>query len=88
MADRQLARQLRQDGGCEDVGDMAHGFDAADFPAIAGGDARALLAAMLQGEQAEVAELRRFRIPVDRKNATFVVEFIEHSSPTRFPTRL
>ena len=88
MADGQLAGQLSQHGRREDLRHVAHVLDAVDLPSVARRDAGALLAAMLQREQAQVAQLGRFRISVDRKNTALVVEFIEHSSPAPFPSRL
>ena len=86
MADGQVAGQLGQHAGGKDLGHVAHGFDAVDVAAVAGGDARALLAAVLQGEQAEMAQLGRFRVAVDGEDAALVVEFIEMGRRPACPT--
>ena len=54
VADRQVAGQFGQHGGREDIRHVPHGLDTADLLAVAGGDAGAFLAAMLQREQTQM----------------------------------
>src|ERR1700692_4669479 len=49
VADGEIARQTGDAFGSEDIRDVAHGLEAADLATVTGGDARALLAAVLQG---------------------------------------
>ena len=65
-----------QDVGGEDVGDVAHGFAGVDDGAVAGGDAGALLASVLQGVEREVGEFRGFGVAVDGDYSAFFVEFV------------
>ena len=60
----------------ENIGHVAHGFVAADFAAVAGGDAGALLAAMLQSVQAEIGQVGGFRMAVDSEHTTLLVQFV------------
>ena len=47
------------------------------FAAVAGGDARAFLAAMLQRIEPEIGQVGRFRMAVDGEHAALLVQFIE-----------
>ena len=49
-----------------------------DLLAVAGADAGALLAAMLQRVEAQIGQLGGFGMAVDGDNAALFVEFIEH----------
>ena len=49
-----------------------------DQVAVAGGDAGAFLAAMLQRVERQIGELRGFGMAVDGSDAAFFVEFIKH----------
>ena len=51
--------------GGEDVVDVAHLPHAAQLVAVGGDDAGRLLPAVLEGVQAEVGEVRRFRVSED-----------------------
>src|SRR6202035_3410436 len=73
----QVARQPCDLFRSKDVCHVAHGFVAADLPIVAGGYARALLAAMLQSIQAEIREIRRFGMAVNGEHATLLVKFVE-----------
>jgi hypothetical protein len=81
VANGQRARQIREYGLGEYIGDEAHAFSSVDVFAVAGGNAGALLPAVLQGVEAEVSEFRSFGAAVDGDNTAFVVEFVEHSAP-------
>src|SRR5580704_6973274 len=76
VADSEIARETGDAFGSEDIRDVTHGFEAADLAAVAGGDARALLAAVLQRIQAEIRQVRRFGMAVNSKHATLLVEFV------------
>ncbi len=67
----------RQDILGKDVGDQSHGAMGAQCQAVGGDDARRLLSAMLQRVQAEVSQLLRLRVSVDRHHSALVMEFIE-----------
>ena len=63
----------------EDIGHVAHGFVAVDFAAVAGADAGAFLAAMLQRVEAQVGHLGGLGMAVNGEDAAFFVEFVKHS---------
>ena len=81
VADGHRAGQLRQRFAVEDVGDVAHRLRDAHLRAVGGGDARALLAAVLQRVQAEVGHVGRFGVAEDAEDAALVLEFVEHVRP-------
>jgi hypothetical protein len=56
--------------GREDVDDVAHTPIRKELVAVTRDDAGALLAPVLQGMQAEVGEVRSFRVTVDSEDAT------------------
>ncbi len=76
VADGQIAGQTGDLFRRKDIRHMAHGLEAADLATVAGGDARALLAAMLQRVQAQIRQVGRFGMAVNSKHATLLVEFI------------
>ena len=51
-----------------------------DLAPVAGCDARALLSPMLQRIQAQIGQIRRFRVAVNGENAALFVEFVEHEN--------
>ena len=57
MADREVALERLEGGLVEDLGDQAHVLVDQDLAAVADRDAGRLLAAVLQGVEAEVGEL-------------------------------
>ena len=85
MADCKRPRQLLQHIAGEDVSHVPHRFMGEDMPPVGRADAGAFLAAMLHRIQAEVGQLRCFRMPVNGDNTALVVEFIEHKF--RMPPR-
>ena len=76
MPDRQIAREARDLFRLENIRDVAHRFVAADFAAVARGDSRALLAAMLQRVKPKISKVGCFRMSVDSEHATLLVQFI------------
>jgi hypothetical protein len=76
VTDGESAGQLVQHIAGEDLGHVAHGLVAVEISAIAGADASALLAAMLERIEAEVGELGGFGVPVDGDDAAFLVELV------------
>ena len=83
VADGQVAGQtvpaLR---GREDVRHMAHRLVRVDLAAVARGDARAFLAAMLQRVEAQIGQVRGFRMPVNGEDTALFVELVEHCGPS------
>ena len=63
------ARQVRQAIGREDVVDVPHLAHVAQMVAVGRDDAGGLLAAVLQGVEAEVGEVRGLRVSVDADDA-------------------
>ena len=59
VADGDGAGQVVQDAALEDLRHQAHAFVGVELPAVRGDDARAFLAAVLQGVEAVVGQLRR-----------------------------
>jgi hypothetical protein len=57
---------------------MPHACVIANVVAVAAGDPGTLLAAMLQGIQSQVRQIGGFRVAVNGKHPTLVVEFIKH----------
>ena len=57
MADGEVALERRERAVVEDVGDEAHVLDDVDVLAVAHGHARRLLAAVLQGVEAEIGQV-------------------------------
>ena len=64
----------------EGVGDLAHRARDAQLLAVGGGDAGALLSAMLERVEAEVGEIRRFGVTEDAEDTALVFEFVQHRS--------
>ena len=56
--------------------DLAHRARDAEFFAVGGGNARALLSPVLKRVEAEVGEIGRLRVPENAEDAAFV--FIGH----------
>ena len=65
----------------EDVGDVAHGPRRDEAGAVGGGDAGALLAAVLQGVEAEVGHPRRLRVAPDAEHAARLSELANIAFP-------
>ena len=78
MTDGVIAGKFRKNLVGEDVGDVPHRLMGMDLIAVAGGDAGALLAAMLQGIKSEIRELRCFRMAVNGNDTALFTEFIKH----------
>ena len=76
MADGERARQRLQDFVGENIGHVAHSLFGVDALAVAGGNAGAFLAPVLQRVQGEIGELRCFRMAVNGRYAALLVEFI------------
>ena len=92
VADGAVARKFCENGGSEDLFDLAHGAVEVQFGAIAGDDARGFLAAMLQRVKTEISEVGGFGMAEDAEDTTLVVEVIvenldveSHAVPTREP---
>lgn len=73
MADGHAASQLAKDMFVEHLGHETHAFVGAELAIVAGDDAGAFLAAVLQGVEAVVAELGSARVPVNAEHATVVL---------------
>jgi hypothetical protein len=56
---------------------VTHGLEAADFAAVAGCDAGALLPAVLQRVESEISQVGGFRMSVDSEHSTLLVKFVE-----------
>ena len=67
-------------GLVERLGHVAHGARDPHLLAVGGADAGALLAAMLQGVEAEIGQVGRFGMAEDAEDAALVFELIEHGS--------
>ena len=61
----------------EGLGDVPHRARDAHLLAVGGGDAGALLAAMLQRIEAEIRQVGRFGMPEDAKDAALVLELVD-----------
>ena len=62
--------------GVKDFFDFAHGAMDVELLAVARDDAGGFLAAMLQGVEAEIGEVRGFGVAKDAEDTTLVVEMI------------
>src|SRR5207302_7716538 len=60
----------------EDVGHQPHTLFPMELLAVVGDDAGAFLAAVLQGVQAEIGEVRCLLVPVHADDGAFVMEFV------------
>ena len=81
MSDGHRPRQLRQRPAVEYFGHVAHRARETHEFAVRCGDAGALLAAMLQGVEAEIRHVGRFGVPEDAEDAALLFEFIVHVPP-------
>ena len=77
------SRQALDDVFREDLFHMPHALLADQIVAVGGGNARAFLAAMLQGIKSEIGELGGVRVPIDSKNPAMVMELIDIELKTR-----
>ena len=77
MSNRQITRQLVQNGRCKDIRDMSHAADAMDLASVAGGNTGALLPPMLQRMQPQIRQVGSLRMPEDCENATLLVQLVE-----------
>ena len=77
VADRHVAGQACDLLRRENIGDMPHGFGTADLAMVAGGDARALLAAMLQRVEPEVRQVGSFGMAVNGEDAALLAKLVE-----------
>ena len=78
VADGHLADQVVQDVAVEDLRHQAHALVRAKLPAVGGDDAGALLAAMLQGVEAVVGQLRGVRMAVNAEDAAIMFGIFLH----------
>ena len=86
MPDRRRTRQTRDDVlRAEIVADQTGAAMRAELVAVIGDDAGRLLAAMLQGVQAERGQRRRVLVPVDPENTAFLVETIRFRAGRQHP---
>ena len=76
MANRGVTVERGESFLVEGLGNLPHGAGQVQPVGIRGGDARTLLAAVLQGIQPEPGQRRSFRMTVDPENSAFVVEFV------------
>src|SRR5713101_6032074 len=76
VADGEAARELCEHAWLENFFDFAHRAMDVQLFAVAGNDAGGFLAAMLQGVETEIGEVRRFRMAEDAEDTTLVVEVI------------
>ena len=76
MANSKIARQLAQYLFGKNISDQAHCFVRAQAYAVRRDNTRRLLSAVLQLVQAEIGELRRFRMVMNSDHATFVFELV------------
>ena len=76
VADRAIAGKPGQDALVEDVVDEAHPPLEPQLLAVPRGDARRLLAAVLEGVEAHVREVRRLGVAEDAEEAALVVEAV------------
>ena len=72
VADCHVADQIVQDRAGENLGHEAHALVLAELLAVAGDDARALLAAVLQGVEAVVGEFGGVGMAVNAKDAAIM----------------
>ena len=78
VADGGMPGQRGESVGREDVGDIPHVLGDDDAMAVGGGDAGALLPAMLHGVEAEVRQVGGFGVAREAEDRAFLVEFVEH----------
>src|SRR5256885_1975060 len=80
MADRARADEPRERRLVEVVGDVPHRLVHLQPIAVGRRDADALLAAMLEGIQAEVRHVGGLGVAEDAKDAAFFLEFVHHAA--------
>ena len=76
VADGVPSRQALNNLFGEDLFHMPHALLADQVVAVGRGNAGALLAAMLKGIKSQIGEFGGFRVSIDPKNATMIVELI------------
>ena len=76
VADGHVAGKLGKDVVGEDLRDQAHALDVGEVLAVGSGDAGRLLAAMLEGVEAEIGLARGVGMAVDGDDAAFFVELV------------
>jgi len=62
---------------------MPHALLTDQIVAIGGGNARAFLAAVLEGIKSEIGEFGGFRVSIDLKNPTMIMKLIDNKLKTR-----
>ena len=76
VADRQVARKLREHAGLKNFFHFAHGAMQMQIDSVAGDNAGGFLPAMLQSIKSQVGQLRGFFVAEDPEHATFVVKVV------------
>ena len=76
VADGNISGQAAQNFRREQVGDTAHAAVVVNLAAVAGGDAGAFLAAVLERVQAEVGDVGGLGMAVDGEDSAFFVQLV------------
>ena len=87
VADRQRPGQVRQLVVVERVGDVAHRPGHTHLLAVGGGDAGALLPAVLERVQAEIRHVGRLGVAEDAEDAALFPELVKHQATLRMKCR-
>ena len=78
MADGHVAHQIVQDLAVKDLGHEPHALVFTELLAVAGHEARAFLAAMLQRVQSVIGQLGGIRMPEDTEHTAVMLGVILH----------
>src|SRR5690606_34805341 len=78
VPDGPVARQLVQSSRVEDVLDQTQVLLDVELATVGGDDAGRFLAAVLEGVQSEIGEIRRLGGSEDAENATFLFQLVRH----------
>jgi hypothetical protein len=76
VANGDFAGEAAQDFGSEQVCDAAHTPEIVNLAPVAGDDAGAFLASMLEGVEAEIGNVGGLGMPIDGEDAALFVKFI------------
>ena len=78
VADGDGAGHVMQDASLEDLRDQSHAFMGVELLAVGSDDARALLAAMLEGVEAVIGQLRSIRMAVNAEDTAVMFWIVIH----------